>query len=213
MTAAETAQPWWKTAPNPPCEPWCQGGHEDGEFAFGGGFLCRLVVAETKWFTVEVSQHHSADEDQPGTVETLPAAVYTTFAGWHNEDQDPEVAVEAASQLAAAVLEAKLVVARAARRCPPWCVLGDDCRGDHWARVTGPAWPAVTPTADPRGQRPEVAFAPTWGEGDGLPPAVLLYIHGDGEDLSLDFRLEEARALCDLLARATRAVAETVAAS
>lgn len=90
-----------------------------------------------------------------------------------------------------------------------WCTW-TDCRGDHYAGVGGPQWPGVIATAYGADRAPQVAAAPTWGESDGLDPAVVLYVEGGSQRLewTCDLRPAEALALAHELLRAAAAVGD-----
>lgn len=65
----------------------------------------------------------------------------------------------------------------AATQCPvPWCVResAEECGGDHWSSPGWGDWPDVEATAYQPNGREYVAVGPTWGEIDGLTPAVLM---------------------------------------
>lgn len=104
---------------------------------------------------------------------------------------------------------------KSATPCPvTWCIV-TACTGDHFANPGGDAWPAVAATGDPEQKVPLLAPAPTWGEVDGLDPAVVLWIDGgDREyDISIDLRPDEARRLAEQLIRASVYATHTVAGS
>ncbi|MFJ9315743.1 hypothetical protein ACIRN4_16250 [Pimelobacter simplex] len=58
----------------------------------------------------------------------------------------------------------------------PWCVRdsAEECGGDHWSSPGWGDWPDVEATAYQPNGREYVAVGPTWGEIDGLAPAVLI---------------------------------------
>lgn len=61
--------------------------------------------------------------------------------------------------------------------CPvPWCVQesAEECGGDHRSSPGWGDWPDVEATAYQSNCREYVAVGPTWGEIDGLAPAVLM---------------------------------------
>ena len=114
MSTATAPAPWWRTAPNPPCVSWCEDVHAPGEFNFGGGFLCRKVIAETADFVVEVQSYVGVDEDAtPGVYEAAPAAVWQDVRP--SEVLSPEHARAFARSLALAISEAATVAERTVR--------------------------------------------------------------------------------------------------
>ncbi|WP_418063182.1 hypothetical protein [Pimelobacter simplex] len=65
----------------------------------------------------------------------------------------------------------------AAEKCPvAWCVQesAEECGGDHRSSPGWGDWPDVEATAYQPNGREYVAVGPTWGEIDGLAPAVLV---------------------------------------
>jgi hypothetical protein len=88
-----------------------------------------------------------------------------------------------------------------------WC-LNAPCNGDHFASVGGLFWPGVTATAYTNDRAPQISVAPTWGECDGLEPAVLLYVEGGtlSQEWGVDLRPEEALRLAQELLRAVEAL-------
>lgn len=89
--------------------------------------------------------------------------------------------------------------------CPvPWCINDDTDRGDHSAGPATDAWPGVVATAYDLDERPHLSPAPTWGQCEGLAPAVVLYIQSSrlNTEWSADFTPAEARQLAAELVRA-----------
>jgi hypothetical protein len=88
--------------------------------------------------------------------------------------------------------------------CPSWCVT-PDCGGDHYAASGSAKWPAVKATAYPKGGDHAIVAFPTWGQCDGLEPAVALYLDGDLE-VTIDLTPDEAKTLIARLSAALEAV-------
>lgn len=100
MTDLMTTQPWWKTAPNPPCPAeWCERDHEHDEFTAGGTLYCRTVVEHSPIFVVEVQQTVGTNSTEDG-YETGPASVY---ANTFTDDLTPAQVEEFALALLRAV--------------------------------------------------------------------------------------------------------------
>ncbi len=89
--------------------------------------------------------------------------------------------------------------------CPSWCV-SDHCNTDHWAEPGSRRWPAVKATGWPGHDTPDMTAFPTWGEIDGLAPAVALYLEGERIDHTIDMTPDQARQLAAHLVRAADAV-------
>jgi hypothetical protein len=89
--------------------------------------------------------------------------------------------------------------------CPAWCE-NPSCGGDHYS-IPGTNWPGVKATAWPQGGNHEVVAYPTWGEIDGLRPAVCLFIDGDLK-VNIDLTPAEAQQLIERFQTALAAVAE-----
>jgi len=95
-----------------------------------------------------------------------------------------------------------------------WCVW-PDCTGDHYAGPGEGDWPAVQATAYAPDGPEHVFVSPTWGQQDGLAPAVNLWLHRvspTGVDLlseAVDLTPDEADALAANLLRAAEAARKT----
>jgi hypothetical protein len=93
--------------------------------------------------------------------------------------------------------------------CPAWCINdAKDCGGDHDAGAGGDRWPSVRGTA-----YNEHVFdvAPTWGQCDGLAPAVVVHLYNPAnldDAKSIDFTPTEAIALAGRLLAAAETVME-----
>lgn len=77
------AAPWYMTAPNPTCSTLCDVGHVEGEFANGGGMLCRQPLAtkeENGLYSVEVQHYVGTNETEDG-YRRDPANLYVDIAG------------------------------------------------------------------------------------------------------------------------------------
>jgi hypothetical protein len=63
MTTTTTHTDWWRTTPNPPCEPWCTREHTSNEFASNAGLLCFHTVLDTDEARIDVqrTKHVSLD--------------------------------------------------------------------------------------------------------------------------------------------------------
>lgn len=99
--------PWWRTAANPSCADFCEGGHQPGEFSQGGGMGCTKTIAKTGEFTVEITQFVDAG-DNPGTFERDPATIrfYESRNGYDLDVLTPSQAREFATALHVALFEA-----------------------------------------------------------------------------------------------------------
>jgi hypothetical protein len=106
-TAEPIAPPWWLSAPNPPCSPFCDETHHEGEFAGGGGMGCRKTIAKTDYFEVGIAQYHGVDDDgTPGVIEIDPAEVYVHAFSLNDEFLSPQDAAAILPGFAAAVDQA-----------------------------------------------------------------------------------------------------------
>lgn len=98
-----------------------------------------------------------------------------------------------------------------------WCVRSsaEECGGDHWSSPGDGEWPEVEATAYQPCGREFVAVGPTWGEMDGLAPAVVLQFRRDAErehnevEDTFDLTPDEAEALAANLLRAAEAARKT----
>lgn len=108
MTTETRPVPWWRTAPNPPCPPWCTETHKPGEFNDGGTLLCRQTIALARTYSVEVQQctGTNATED---AYEADPPAV------WQATDADEMSEVEA-REFASALMRAAEMIRRSVTR-------------------------------------------------------------------------------------------------
>lgn len=52
--------PWWRSAPNPPCAPWCETDHPADEFADDSALFCNQDVARNEHFVVRLSRYQGA---------------------------------------------------------------------------------------------------------------------------------------------------------
>lgn len=102
-------------------------------------------------------------------------------------------------------------------KCPvEWCVRGsaEACGGDHYSSPGEGAWPEVEATAWQPGGPEFITVGPTWGEVDGLAPAVVMHFSRRGEghnelDDTFDLTPDEAEALAANLLRAAEAARKT----
>lgn len=102
MTTTTISSDWWRTAPNPPCAPFCDRTHGQDEFSVGGGLLClhgTLLIEEPNLWVVEVQQYVGLTEDQR-RYERRPAEVNVDH---HGEDI---LSVEQTLMVASALIEA-----------------------------------------------------------------------------------------------------------
>lgn len=88
--------------------------------------------------------------------------------------------------------------------CPAWCV-NPECNTDHWPEPGCDAWPAIQATAWPSDGTPSLTPHPTWGEIDGLEPAVSLWLESHDCDKTIDLTPDEAEALATQLLAAVKA--------
>lgn len=92
--------------------------------------------------------------------------------------------------------------------CPSWCRPSMFCeRGEHLPDLT--LWPTVEATADPEYDGdPLLGTYPLWVEGDGVQPAVALYLEGSKrvEDVTVSLTPDEALKLAAHLITAAEAV-------
>lgn len=93
-------RPWWKTAANPPCVPWCAAGHAADEFTRGASLLCVRRIATHEAFVVEVQRVTMADAERLGEVRREPASVYAELID--GDDMTPASALALAGALAGA---------------------------------------------------------------------------------------------------------------
>lgn len=99
--------PWWRMASNPPCSPWCDLDHPEGDFAFGGGMSCTKTIVKTDDFEVKIGQYHGINEDgTPDVIETDPIEVYVSAPVLHDEYLAPDRIARLLPALAAAVEQA-----------------------------------------------------------------------------------------------------------
>ncbi len=102
--------------------------------------------------------------------------------------------------------------------CPTWCQRSGpaECGGDHWASPGDGDWLDIEATGyQPQDAREFVSAAPTWGEVDGLAPAVqVLFRRVSLENVAIaeetfDLTPEEAEALANQILRAAAAARAT----
>lgn len=56
MSMPSTATDWWRTTPNPPCEPWCTAKHKADEFSASAGLICFRTLLDTGEGRVDVQR-------------------------------------------------------------------------------------------------------------------------------------------------------------
>lgn len=99
----------------------------------------------------------------------------------------------------------------------PWCVRdsAEACGGDHWSSPGAGDWPNVEATAYQSNGSEYVAVGPTWGELDGLAPAVLVMFSRVSRqnvaevEETFELRPDEAEAVGAHLVRAAAAARAT----
>ena len=115
MTITQAA-PWWRTAPNPPCVSWCEDTHGPGEFAQGGGMICRKTIADDPDFSVEVQSYAGTDEHETPGVYDYSTSVWIDVKALRYEGTlSPEQARSLTLALMLATSEAATVAERTVR--------------------------------------------------------------------------------------------------
>lgn len=87
MSTTTTTADWWRTTPNPPCEPWCTAKHESNEFSASAGLLCfrTLLHSDVGRVDVQRTKHISLDGD---SLQTERPTVWLEMP--YNSVLDPE---------------------------------------------------------------------------------------------------------------------------
>lgn len=104
---------WWKTAPNPPCVPWCEEDHKADEFADGASLLCVKTIRKTPGLEVGVQALTYGTDHVEGYV-PAPASVYLDVRS-STEDLSPIRARELVHEIALAVGEAAIIAEQTVR--------------------------------------------------------------------------------------------------
>ncbi|WP_166390260.1 hypothetical protein [Nocardioides ochotonae] len=100
-------RPWWHSAPNPPCRPWCDAEHDPAEFSTNGSINCSMSIRETDWFGVELHQITGLDEAETTTVVDA-AAIWEHCTRDLTECSPDEIAAYAAALLVGAEMIRKV---------------------------------------------------------------------------------------------------------